>query len=510
MKRIALYGGVFDPVHNGHLAVIEQILSHLQPDELLLIPCGNPPHKKGRRITDGTHRAAMLHLATKHLNNVTISNYELKKETPSYTVETLEYYRSIYGKQTELIWVVGADNITSFSRWYQPNRILELANIAVLTRPGFDPKKATEMFGDCYLITDTQVDISSTQVRENIKTKTDCSVLIPPCVEEYIRKNNLYPPTVTIETIKLLLQKRLREHRLIHTLGVCEEAIKLANRFGASKEKAELAALLHDWTKQVPLEEQQTICNRYHSIPDEMQKESVALLHAVTAETIAFYELGIDDNEILSAIRYHTTGCRDMNLLMKIIYLADCIEPNREPYPGLEEIRATAQKNLDKAVLLSMERGLAHLKETGKPIHPDTLSAIKGLKGDQSMNSKELMALIVKALDSKKAKDIEVLSMEGVSDIGDYFIIATGNSTTQIKALADAAEEATAKVEIAPHHQEGYQTAIWILQDYGDVVLHIFNTESRGFYSLEHLWADATRVDITEFLTQDEGGTING
>lgn len=126
------------------------------------------------------------------------------------------------------------------------------------------------------------------------------------------------------------------------------------------------------------------------------------------------------------------------------------------------------------------------------------------------MNSKEFMALIVKALDDKKAKDIEVLSMESVSDIGDYFVIATGNSTTQIKALADGAEEAAAKHDRAPHHQEGYQTAIWILQDYGDVVLHIFNTESRGFYSLEHLWADAKRVDLTEILTQDEGGNENG
>lgn len=127
------------------------------------------------------------------------------------------------------------------------------------------------------------------------------------------------------------------------------------------------------------------------------------------------------------------------------------------------------------------------------------------------MESKELMALIVQALDSKKAGDIEVLSMEEVSDIGDYFVIATGNSTTQMKALADAAEEAAAKAGIPPHHQEGYQTAIWILQDYGDVVLHIFNTESRGFYSLEHLWADAKRVDLSGLITKEEkGGSNNG
>lgn len=127
------------------------------------------------------------------------------------------------------------------------------------------------------------------------------------------------------------------------------------------------------------------------------------------------------------------------------------------------------------------------------------------------MTSKELMVLIVKALDRKKVGDIDVLSMESVSDIGDYFIIATGNSTTQIKALADAAEEEASKNGIALHHQEGYQTAVWILQDYGDVVLHIFNTESRGFYSLEHLWADAKRVSLDDILTKEEkGGNENG
>lgn len=127
------------------------------------------------------------------------------------------------------------------------------------------------------------------------------------------------------------------------------------------------------------------------------------------------------------------------------------------------------------------------------------------------MQAKELMALIVRALDNKKAQNLEVLSMEGISDIGDYFIIATGSSSTQMKALADAVMEAAAKEGVFPHHQEGYQTAVWVLQDYGDVVLHIFNTESRGFYSLEHLWADAKRVDLSGLLTEEEkGGNDDG
>ncbi|MBE7043125.1 MAG: nicotinate (nicotinamide) nucleotide adenylyltransferase [Ruminococcaceae bacterium] len=382
MKRVALYGGVFDPVHSGHVAVAEQILTELKPDELFLIPCGNPPHKKGRRISDGYHRAQMLRIATQSMKKVFVSDYEIARTETSYTVHTLEHFKKKYGQDTELIWVIGADNIKPFFSWYQPKRILELATIAVLARPGFNRKDAQTAFPDCYIIGQKQINVSSTQIRENCKIGKSITGLVPPSVEEYIKEHSLYPPTITIAQAEQLVKERLREHRCLHTFGVRKEAVRLAKRFGADEEKMALAALLHDITKQISLEEQLALCKQYQIIPDQMQKESTALLHSITAEAVAFYQLGIDDNEILSAIRYHTTGCADMNLFIKIIYLADCIEPNREEYPGLSEIRSLAWENLDKAVLASMERGLIHLKETGKPIHPDTISAIESLKGE--------------------------------------------------------------------------------------------------------------------------------
>ncbi len=382
MKRIALYGGVFDPIHSGHIAVMEQILSELCPDELIVIPCGNPPHKKGRRISDGHHRLEMLRMALSSFPDVTVSDYEIAKKEPSYTVYTLEHFRKEYGNEAELIWVIGADNIQPFFSWYHPERILELAKIAVLSRPGFDRKKAEAVFPDCYIIGKQQVDISSTEIRNRIRTEMPITGLVPEGVENYIKTHNLYPPTITTTQAEQLVKGRLREHRRVHTFGVRDEAVRLAKRFGADEEKAAMAALLHDVTKQIPLEEQLAQCRQYHITPDALQRESTALLHSVTAEAVAFYELGIDDNEILSAIRYHTTGCAHMTLLMKIIYLADCIEPNRDYYPGLEEIRAWSEIDLDKGVLMSMERGLTHLQESGKPIHPDTLSAVEYLKGE--------------------------------------------------------------------------------------------------------------------------------
>lgn len=381
-RRIALYGGVFDPVHKGHLAVIEQILSELHPDQVILIPCGSPPHKKGRRISDGVCRAEMLCLATEMLPNVSVSDYELTKADTSYTVHTLEYFRKKFGSEAELIWVIGADNFQTFFSWYQPERILQLAKMAVLARPGFDRLEAEKVFPGCYLIGTRQVDISSTEIRERMKNGLSVTEFVPKEVEDYMKRNSLYPPAITVAEAEQLVQSRLTDSRSGHTLRVRDEAVRLAERFGADSGKAELAALMHDVTKQVSMSEQRELCARYSIKTDAMQENDSALLHAVTAEAVSFYQFGIDDNEILSAIRYHTTGCAQMSLLMKIIYLADCIEPGRINYPGLSQIRSLACEHLDQAVLLAMECSVRYLKETGKPIHPDTLEAMEDLKGE--------------------------------------------------------------------------------------------------------------------------------
>lgn len=380
-RRIALYGGVFDPVHKGHLAVIEQILSELHPEQVILIPCGSPPHKKGRRISDGTHRAEMLCLATEAFPNVSVSDYELTKSETSYTVRTLEHFRKKLGSEAELIWVIGADNLQTFFSWYQPERILKLAKMAVLSRPGFDRLEAEKIFPGCYLIGKRQVDVSSTEIRERIRNGQSVAEFVSKEVEEYMKRNSLYPPTITVSEAEKLVKSCLTDSRSGHTLRVRDEAVRLAECFGVDSDKAELAALMHDITKQVSMSEQIELCARYSVKTDAMQEKDTALLHAVTAEAVSFYQFGIDDNEILSAIRYHTTGCAQMSPLMKIIYLADCIEPGRTNYPGLSQIRSLAHEHLDLAVLRAMECSVRYLKETGKPIHPDTLEAMEDLKG---------------------------------------------------------------------------------------------------------------------------------
>lgn len=120
------------------------------------------------------------------------------------------------------------------------------------------------------------------------------------------------------------------------------------------------------------------------------------------------------------------------------------------------------------------------------------------------LTSKEMIALAVRALDAKKGKDIKVLYTADQTTLADYFVICTGTSNTQVKALSDAVEDAMTKAGEEPHHVEGHRGGQWTLLDYSAILVHVFTEEAREFYALERLWSDATPVDLEEYLIKPE------
>ena len=120
------------------------------------------------------------------------------------------------------------------------------------------------------------------------------------------------------------------------------------------------------------------------------------------------------------------------------------------------------------------------------------------------MTPREMAIELAKAVDSKKGQNILVLETDGLTTLADYFVLCTGTSAPQLKALADAAEKAMKDNEILPHHIEGHRGGTWILQDYGDVVLHLFSAEAREFYDLDRLWQDAKVMDLSDVLGPQE------
>lgn len=171
------------------------------------------------------------------------------------------------------------------------------------------------------------------------------------------------------------LKKTLDSQRFEHTLGVEKTAVNMARIFHEDEEKAALAGLLHDCAKCMTLS--QMVKAAKNVALDPVMKESKALMHAVAGMCVAQDVYDVKDDEVLGAIRWHTTGHAGMTNLEKIVYLADMIEPSRKPYPGLEELRGLCMLDLDQAMHRALSMSLEHVQEQGKTLHPDTMAALR-------------------------------------------------------------------------------------------------------------------------------------
>lgn len=173
------------------------------------------------------------------------------------------------------------------------------------------------------------------------------------------------------------VRSQMPERRWQHTLGVMETAIKLAGRYGADPDKAELAAILHDVCKYWPVEEQARII-REHGLPADLLDYDKELWHAHAGAFVAKDRYGVADEEVLDAIRYHTSGRERMTLLDKVVCLADYIEPGRD-FPNVNNIREIAEHSLEKALIAGFSGTIAFLLERGKKIYPLTMQARNSL-----------------------------------------------------------------------------------------------------------------------------------
>lgn len=174
-----------------------------------------------------------------------------------------------------------------------------------------------------------------------------------------------------------IVKEQLPEKRYIHTLGVLASAIELAKRFDVDIEKASMAAIFHDYAKYRPLEEMRQII-KDSRLPQDLLDYNGELWHAPVGAILVEKEVGIIDQEVLSAIRFHTSGRANMTKLEKVIYLADYIEPGRR-FPGVDEVRALAIQDLDEALLQAIGNTITFLISKKQLIYPDTFRAYNDL-----------------------------------------------------------------------------------------------------------------------------------
>lgn len=169
-----------------------------------------------------------------------------------------------------------------------------------------------------------------------------------------------------------IVSGRLKPSRLLHTLGVMNKAGELAEIHGCSKESAMLAGILHDYAKNLSKEQLEDYIDKHNIEVDKESKMNINLMHGIVGSCMVSEDLGIDDEDILNAISYHTFGREGMTILEKVVFLADAIEDGRE-YDDVNKIRDVSKFDLDHAIILSIENTLRHVFESGDVVHLNSI-----------------------------------------------------------------------------------------------------------------------------------------
>ena len=386
-ERIGIMGGSFDPIHQGHIRMAQCALESQRLDRVLMLPSGNPPHKPD--ITPAEHRWRMVCTACAGIPGLTPCREEIDRTGIIYTVDTLSRLQEKYPK-AEFFYLIGTDTLMELHKWRQSERVMQLCTFLVFPRTSaHTPQQLSEerrrltALGGRFIMLDMEVlDVSSTGIRLAIQNGENTPHL-PIAVRQYASAAGLYGASARIpqgnQWLSMLFED-LSTKRFAHTLAVADTARRLALLHGLDPVKAEIAGLLHDCAKCLPLEEMQRIARENRLTEDESVLSNGALLHSVAGAHLAHAKYGCEDPEIISAILSHTTGKKGMSKLDMAVWLADTIEPTRAPYPLLDKTRMLAALSLEKAMIASLEGTLQHVRKKGDAVHPATLETLDWLK----------------------------------------------------------------------------------------------------------------------------------
>lgn len=370
--RTLVLGGSFDPPHRGHASLLAAAAARVRPDRILVLPAWRAPLKPAAPAAPAAEREALARigiverLPPRWRRVASLDASESRAGRPVYTVETLARLKAA-DPRGELHFACGRDAAASFPRWRRPGRLRALATWWCADRPG----ASGDVPAFFRRVPGRHPDLSSTEIRAALALGQDCSDALFPEVLARVEARGLYG-------LDLLgrLRGSLSPERYAHTLAVAALADALARRHGLDAGKARLAALLHDAGRRMPppaLAEH--VRRRRLPVPEKALTAALEplLLHAYVSADLARREFGVEDEEVLSAIRAHTLGAPRMSALDRLVYVADASSPDRA-HPGADETRAIAFDDLDEAFRRCVADKLVHAVSRGAWLHPTTIA----------------------------------------------------------------------------------------------------------------------------------------
>ena len=398
--RLLLYGGTFDPPHNGHLNNLRAAAARVRPDRVVVMPAGLSPFKQST-AAPGSARVEMCACfraleAEGAVPALCVSGWEVEQAAlgrRNYTVLTLEMLARTY-PEAELYMAMGSDMLLSFDSWHRWQEILRLARLVVTSRNvGDAPElhaKAKQMDPTGARILFAQVEalpMASSNLRarlaEGKRVKMNCP---PSCAGSsggrgFTGQTEGKAETMNLKQAKELVRGRLSDKRYEHTLNVRKMAVKLAKRYGVDEDKAALAALLHDSAKEISKDEMRAIMRAHPELAEGGEERPTPVWHGICAAILARTEWGVEDEAVLSAIACHTAGKPGMSRLDKIVYLADMSSKERD-WPGVNKLRKLELKDLDLAMLAALRQTNDFVLSQGKPLDPMSKAAYDEIKAE--------------------------------------------------------------------------------------------------------------------------------
>lgn len=381
MRRVAVFAGAFDPIHEGHISVLNAVMSLGKTDEIILLPSTAPPYRKP--VIQAKPLRELCKTAIRDLTGVRLADEKPLKSGQSI-IEAIKAIKAKSG-ETEYLYIVGADKLAGLLHWSKVPKLFRLCRFLVYPRAGYEAGEIIRFASThglkAELLDMPEVNISSAMVREELNKLSDAPGMLDRETARLIALQGLYQTPYAV-----MMKPYVSQRRYAHTLGVRDLAVELAYEHGLPMQAAAAAALLHDCAKEMKLGMMQAMADHYQLCEYPGEMESNALLHGKIAAVFAARKYNVHDPDVLNAIRYHTTGRPGMSPLELCVFVADKAEKGRKSYPGLDEIRLLMHRDLEAAALLSMRSTRKYVAMMGQAYSEETDAAINYLEHDRLLS----------------------------------------------------------------------------------------------------------------------------
>ncbi len=343
MSRVGLFGGSFDPIHEGHVAIIKQSIELLSLDRLMLVPCFKNPLKQHDITATNRQRFDMIKLATKGIDALQISMFEMNQAKPSFTIDTVKHFKNL--EDHDYILIIGSDQLRQLHLWKDIEILVDMVEIVCVQRVGEPIDEVNQSRFNVSILPMTVPGYSSTQIKQGHLNG------LPRDVLAYQTKHGIY--------LSQMIYSWMSPFRANHSVEVAKTAREIAYSHGISELKAQIGGYLHDIAKELPKPFTDDILGYMGHDKNMMPYQK----HQHVGRFIAEFVFLLDDQEILQAIESHARISHHMSVFDQLLYIADKNEATRQY--ETQSVRDLAKKNIGDAFIETVLRVIESLDKKG-------------------------------------------------------------------------------------------------------------------------------------------------